>query len=435
MSVARGGIVRCVVGALAAAGAAAGGIVAAPGPAVARPAHVRIAVDAPVASAYRAVHVRVTGLPPGDQITITSSAHDHAGMLWEARASFTADPSGTVDLTRQAPTSGTYRGADGMGLVWSMDPVASSGASESFYFAPPHPEVQSDFPIALSVRDASGHLASATLTRVWMEPGVTHRTFTVAADGVYGDLYLPAPSPGATPRPAVLLFGGSEGGEAERYTAAVLASAGYPALSIAYFDAPGLPGTLTNIPLEYFAGAARILAEQPQVDPAHVLAMGASRGTEAALLLAQYFPDLIHGAIVYAPSSKVNPSFPSGTGTAWTLHGAGLAIGTRIPLDNVSGPVLAIAGTDDAVWDSSLSAHLINTDLNTDGLAYPHEVFIYPLAGHGIDEGVYVPSSLSYTDPASGYTVEFGGTREADAAGQQAAWQKVLALLAWLRRH
>ena len=430
----RSDLARCAIGMLAVIGAAVAGVAATPSEAASAPANEHIAIDAPVASAYQTVRIRITGLAPGRQITITSSAHDYTGELWQAQATFTADSSGAVDLAKQPPTSGSYSGADAMGLVWSMNPDSAAGASTSFFFLPPHPEIQPSFPIDLVVRDEAGRVTHATLRRIWLAPGVTHRTLTPSADGVYGDLYLPEPAAGVARRPAVLLFGGSEGGESERYTAAVLASEGYPALSLAYFGEPGLPNTLTNIPLDYFADAARLLAEQPGVNPRRVLALGASRGAEAALLLAQNFPTLIHGAILYGPTTRVNPSFPDGVSIAWTLHGVALAAGLPIPVDRVSGPVLAIAGADDAVWNSPESAAQIAMELDADRNPYPHQVLIYPDAGHGIDAGVDVPSSTSYTYPDSGYTLEFGGTRKGDAAAQQAAWQRVLALLASLRQ-
>jgi hypothetical protein len=74
------------------------------------------------------------------------------------------------------------------------------------------------------------------------------------------------------------------------YTAALLTAHGYPSLSVAGFDWPGLPGQLERVPLEYFEAAGRILAAQTGTDPAHVLALGYSRGSEAALLAADYFP-------------------------------------------------------------------------------------------------------------------------------------------------
>jgi dienelactone hydrolase len=91
-------------------------------------------------------------------------------------------------------------------------------------------------------------------------------------------------------------------------TASLLASHGYPTLAVAYFHAAGLPDSLKKIPLEYSATAARLLAKQPGVDPEDLIALGASRGTEATLLLAQNFPKLVHGAVLHAPGAKVNDS-------------------------------------------------------------------------------------------------------------------------------
>ena len=76
----------------------------------------------------------------------------------------------------------------------------------------------------------------------------------------------------------MLVFGGSGGGLMT--SAALLAARGYPSLALAYFKAPGLPQTLHNIPLEYFAKALRVLRAQPGVDPDHVLVVGESRGGE-----------------------------------------------------------------------------------------------------------------------------------------------------------
>src|ERR1039458_4212970 len=68
----------------------------------------------------------------------------------------------------------------------------------------------------------------------------------------------------------------------------------YPALGVAYSAEPGLPQTLSRIPLEYFAGALRWLARQPGVDPARIAVLGVSRGSEAAQLPGVYYPNLVH---------------------------------------------------------------------------------------------------------------------------------------------
>jgi dienelactone hydrolase len=213
---------------------------------------------------------------------------------------------------------------------------------------------------------------------------------------VVGDLFLPAP--GARPRPAVLDFGGSEGGQSQDFIAALLASHGYPALSLGYFHLPGLPTNLADIPLEYFATAARLLAKQPDVDPDHILVIGASRGTEAALLLADEFPSLIHGAVVDAPSAEVNPAFPLGAGsTAWTLAGRPIPPGP-IPVAHIDGPVLAIAGVDDMLWQSPFWATQIDDELSQARICYPHRALLYPQAGHGVGTLPYLPTATRVPD-------------------------------------
>jgi hypothetical protein len=88
-----------------------------------------------------------------------------------------------------------------------------------------------------------------------MAKGETATKLTLARDKVVGELFLP---PVGTPRHAgVLVFGGADGGMSQVYGAALLAAHGYPALTVAYFDWPGLPSALDEIPLEYFETAGR----------------------------------------------------------------------------------------------------------------------------------------------------------------------------------
>ena len=139
----------------------------------------------------------------------------------------------------------------------------------------------------LTVRGGAGELARLDVTRQRQAPGVTGRSLTVAKDGVVGNLFLPAP--GSPPRAGVLLLSGSDG-TVPAADAALLASHGYPALALGYFNQPGVPKALQNIPVEYFARAARLLRAQPAVNPDALAVEGHSRGSEAALLLAQHHP-------------------------------------------------------------------------------------------------------------------------------------------------
>jgi hypothetical protein len=100
----------------------------------------------------------------------------------------------------------------------------------------------------------------------------------------------------------VLVLSGSGRGLTTSYAAAVLAAHGYPSLALAYFTVPGLPKTLHNIPLGYFAKALGCCGPSPAWIPRHVLVSGVSRGGEAALLLGASFPRRSTGS---------SPAFPA----------------------------------------------------------------------------------------------------------------------------
>ena len=389
--------------------------------------HAVISVDAPVALADRPIHVRVGGLAAGDTVRVTATAENYQRMRWRGWATFLADGRGQVDLDRARPIAGTYDGVDGMGLFWSMNPAI--GDPEATRFASRFPDSQPAYPIRLSVSAHGRRLAQRTLTRQWLAPGVTHKTLTLGADKVSGELFLPPP--GGRRRPGVLLFGGSEGGNGGRWDGALLASHGYAALSLAYFAEPGLPTTLQDIPLEYFARAARILAAQPGVHPGHIVARGYSRGSEAALLMGQYHPELIHGVIVYAPSSRVVGGWPNTAADAWTRDGDPIPQGA-IPLDRIDGSLLAIAGTDDRIWESAASARQIMRELDRASVRFPHQALIYPGAGHQVGTFPYGPKGTRYRSRFTGGIEDLGGSRAADAAAQAQGWPKVLAFLAAL---
>src|SRR6266545_1797198 len=102
--------------------------------------------------------------------------------------------------------------------------------------------------------------------------------------------------------PGLLLLGGAEGGMHED-DAALLAAHGYAALALAYYGLPGLPATLQNIALEYFEAALTFLQRHPHVRGDRFAVMGASKGGEAALLVAATFPQV--GAAVSVVGSGV----------------------------------------------------------------------------------------------------------------------------------
>lgn len=241
------------------------------------------------------------------------------------------------------------------------------------------------------------------------------RVLTKRRTGIVGLLFSPRVR---TRRPAAVVFGGSEGGaRAVVDVAGLLAAHGYPTLVLAYFGLPDLPQQLIRIPLEYFARAVRRLRRAPHVDPAHVVVTGASRGGEAALLLAATFPRLIHGAIGLVPSANVLPA-PAAQFPAWTLHGKPIAQGP-IPAERISGPVLAAGAGDDRLGNSKLAVAQIRRRLARHHFRFAYRGLVYERAGHGIGGAVpYQPAAVSQGG--------LGGTAGADAAARADLWPRIL---------
>jgi hypothetical protein len=98
---------------------------------------------------------------------------------------------------------------------------------------------------------------------------------------------------------------------------------------------------------------------------------------------------------------------------------------TPIPVNNVSGPVIAIAGGSDAMWNSGPSADQISSELDIDRSPYRHLALVCLNAGHGVGT---IPC-----EPIGGQALQaLGGTRAADVAAQRASWAAVLGQLAQL---
>src|SRR5690348_3020318 len=83
--------------------------------------------------------IRLTGLPPGERVTLRASQVDDLQRTWRAHATFVADARGEVDVTEQAPVAGTYSDADAMGLIWSMALDADEPNQGPFFREEPTP--------------------------------------------------------------------------------------------------------------------------------------------------------------------------------------------------------------------------------------------------------------------------------------------------------
>ncbi|MBW2367278.1 MAG: acyl-CoA thioesterase/BAAT N-terminal domain-containing protein [Deltaproteobacteria bacterium] len=93
----------------------------------------------------RDVTIRLTGFAPGSTVTLRAELIDDKEAVWKSEATFITDWIGSVDLTQDAPISGSYEGIDGYGIFWSMAPVPPekydefklNGAKDEGGYVPP----------------------------------------------------------------------------------------------------------------------------------------------------------------------------------------------------------------------------------------------------------------------------------------------------------
>jgi len=403
--------------------------------------------------------VRVTGLESEQRVTLRASQTDDAARTWRAHATFVAGGHGQVDLSAQAPVTGTYTGADAMGLIWSMALAADEPNQGPFFRREPTP-----LPIEFVAEVNDKSVAHTTVERLYVADGVER--LPVREDGLVGTLFVP---PGARPHPVVITLSGSGGGLSEA-SAALYASHGYAGFALAYFNYPDLPPDLIEIPLEYFETAIHWLQRQPGVDGDRIAVSGTSRGGELVLLLGATFP-AIKAVIAYVPSGIVHGgigrSGVRGARPAWTFRGEAVpymqprparlsaeppptpegepiplaprflrgledeeaAVRAEIPVERINGPVLLISGQDDAMWPSTRMAEIARRRLEAHHFRHPYRHLAYAGAGHMIGTPYLPTTVLASRHPLTGELFAYGGTPKAYAAAREDSWREILKLL------
>jgi dienelactone hydrolase len=268
------------------------------------------------------------------------------------------------------------------------------------------------------------------------------------------------------------MLGGAEGGLHED-DAALLAAHGYVVLALAYYGMPGLPQTLTGIPVEYFGTALNYLRDRADVAASRIAVHGISKGGEAGLLIGSIFPairavvSIVGGGLV---TQGISQDVETGslleilrTPVAnWTYQGrelpylpnavtprmeAAVAAGgpvslgwaapdlsnTRaveeaaIAVERINGPVLLISGADDQTYGPAFQEAAARR-LAAARHPHPFRHIVHEGAGHLIASIGYRPTTQSVF-PGPGVPFQYGGTPAADAAARLATWRETLRFL------
>lgn len=269
--------------------------------------------------------------------------------------------------------------------------------------------------------------------------------------GVIGE-FFPAGQGGRGP--AILLFGGSEGGlgKGARRSAAALQASGFNVLQIAFFKAPGQPDNLELVPLETFDNALVWLKSRAEVDAARIGIIGTSKGGEAALIVAARHPD-ISAVVANVPSSvswqginwardgrvpeaswslagEAVPALPYG---AWDnalgiygLYSNGLKAvadypDTVIRAEDIMGRILLICGEQDTLWPSCEMSRQVQARVAAAG-GREVRLLAYDNAGH---EASGLP--IEDFDAVTADLGSLGGTPEGNQAARVDSWPRVVA--------
>ncbi|MGJ5820899.1 acyl-CoA thioesterase/bile acid-CoA:amino acid N-acyltransferase family protein [Paludibaculum fermentans] len=403
------------------------------------------------------VTIQVAGLPPDREVVIRARSKDQSDCWWSSSARFRTRQDGSIDVSAQAPVSGSYRGVDAMGLFWSMEPDRSKRPPVAFFSVV---DLFKPLVTELEVVSDSRVLGTAQLLRHFARTGVRAAPFR--NNGTAGILYEPGD---ARKHRGIILLGGSEGGFPSP-GGPMLASRGFVVLALAYFGAAELPPAMQRIPMEYFGRALHAMLALPALERGGVTLVGASRGAEAALIVASMYPEV--NGVVGISSSHVRWEGATASmlpgGPAWTnagvplpyipvhigpgfaaravwsrIRGSALSLepmfvdslsrnraeDVQIAVERIRGPVLLASGSDDKKWPSAWMSKRAMDRLQRNRHPYSDDHISYEGAGH------WIPSAYLPTGGLRGSMAdEIGGTPEATASVQSKWWPRMLQFLA-----
>lgn len=266
---------------------------------------------------------------------------------------------------------------------------------------------------------------------------------------IVGGLFTP---PGGARGPGVVFLHGSQPQPA-LLQSALLAQQGFTAFAPIYYDGPGLPESLLEVPVEYVQTVAEWLLAHERTVGDRVGLAGSSRGGELALLAGSQFDSV--GPVVSVSGSGVvwegfDQELRFANESSWTIDGEPVpyirvVAGTQsyptafaratddriaaatIPVENIEGPILLVSGGDDQLWPATRLQTIATDRLAANGRD-DFEHLVYEEAGHSIlPRYVPVEGSLYING------ISRGGTLAANAEASHNHWPHVIETLSALK--
>jgi dienelactone hydrolase len=362
------------------------------------------------------VGIRIVNLEPGARVRVVAERPQPWGWnrLYRTQASFAVGERGVVDLATDAPVAGSWNRADADALLWSM---RNSGEEV--------PDGWNRDEVRIRVEDADGELLTEAVLRLVATTG--ELVETPLGEDFPGAFVLRRP--GDEPLPAIVILGGSEGGDmAARRAAPLWAARGYVAVGYPYYSPSwgpsassieGLPTGFAELPLDKLIGVRDALRARGDVGE-RIGLLGTSKGAEFVLAAASRI-DGFSAVAAIVPSDVIwegwGPGHTDGEtpGFAWkgeplafvpykdiqrglgrdaevalsVPHAEGRAAASperveaaRIRVEDIDEPVFVLGGGRDRTWPSGEMAVRIAAARTRAGLET--ETLVFATGGHGL---------------------------------------------------
>ncbi len=374
-------------------------------------------------------NIKINQLSKNKEYTLNITTKDDYGNIWSNQKEFT-------------PRNSSYKLSKDqtMTMIQMMEPIHNDTKRPCYIPA----EFGGKWNLTLTLKHNNKTLKTTNVTWTYGDPNVKHKT--VKNEEIVGEIFIP---PGNKTHPGVIVLHGGEGRPHDSL-AYMLASNGFVAFAIQYFGfwkgepVDQIPVSIDNIPIEYVKESGEYLLNHERVEGDQVGIIGGSKGGELALLSSTYFD--IFGATISISGSGI--IFGNEGDVAWTYRGEpipyipfvnstyqslqvaseGTIKNATIPIENISGPILAISGEDDGFLNSAKLTGIAMNRLQNHNFNYDHEFIVYENAGHVIGFP-YIPTANRNVSIASGHQRYVGGTQKGIAKAEADHWPKILQTL------
>lgn len=393
------------------------------------------------------VETRLVGLEPKTRVTVTAE-RSYNGRLYRSVATYESGSDGTLELAEAQPITAPWEGVDPRGHFWSMrdtgEPAPESWRWKQVHFGA---DVDGD-----GETDCSGFVTldrgSDDLREIPLGPEFPGAFLLRRAD--------------SERQPAIIVLGGSEGGDrGARLTAPKLAARGFAVVGLPYYSPayygrepqiPELPRAFHDIPLDRLEAARDWLRARDDIDEHRIALYGVSKGAEFVLAGASRIEGF-KAVVAIAPTDVIwegwGPGTVDGKDSSFSWRGEPLPFvpyigmsaeiakystgepvhlrtphdegrkahpdrvaAARIAVEAIDEPVFLVGGDADEVWDSGGMASAI----------------VEAREAAGLVTVAYVGAESSHSLSGDGYTP----LSAADARLQGRAFP---AMLEFLRRH